>query len=149
MKKNWFIFALCFSCTRLWKDIPIICGWLWNAVLGTKPKRQVFCMGMYNSEIWMETCRLNWYVSHPLITASTSISIWVIPHSNVTNIFPEVPKIQGLIVKMKIPLDYSCQYWTGTSLSSLSQKAGSEGLPYFLKLDFKLLNQCPLQLQES
>lgn len=87
--------------------MPIICGWLWNPVLGTKPKRQVFCIGTYNSEIWMETCRLNWYVSHPLIIASTSISIWVIPHSNVTNIFPEVPKIQGLIVKMKISLDYS------------------------------------------
>lgn len=66
MKKNWFIFPLRFSSTRLWKDTAIICVWLWNPVLGTKPKGQVFCIGIYNSEICMETCRLNCYVSHPL-----------------------------------------------------------------------------------
>ena len=47
------------------------------------------------------------YISPLVIIATTSISIWVIPHSNVTNIFLEVPKIQGLIVKMKISLHYS------------------------------------------
>lgn len=46
-------------------------------------------------------------ISPLVIIASTSISVWVIPHTNVRNISPEVPKIQGLIVKMKISLDYS------------------------------------------
>lgn len=47
------------------------------------------------------------YFSPLVITASTSLSVWVIPHSNVTNIFLEVPKIQGLVVKIKTSLDYS------------------------------------------
>lgn len=43
-------------------------------------------------------------ISPLVIIASASNSIWVIPHSNVTNIFPEVPK---MIVKMKTSLDYN------------------------------------------
>lgn len=46
--------------------MSIICDWLWNPVLGTKEKRQVFCIGICDSEIWMERCRLNWCISHPL-----------------------------------------------------------------------------------
>lgn len=46
--------------------MSIICGWLWNPVLGTKQKRPVFCIGICDSEIWMERCRLNWYISRPL-----------------------------------------------------------------------------------
>lgn len=47
------------------------------------------------------------YILPLVITASTSISIWVILQSNVTNIFLKVPKIHGLVVKWKASLDYS------------------------------------------
>lgn len=108
MKKNWFIFALCFSSTRLWKDMPVICGWLWNPVLGRKQKRQVFYIGRYNSEIWMEICRLNWYVSHPLWSLPPLQSQSGSYHTQMWQIsFPRCQKIQGLIVKMKTSLDYS------------------------------------------
>jgi len=44
---------------QLRKDMSIICGWLCNPVPATKQKRQVFCIGICDSEMRMERCRLN------------------------------------------------------------------------------------------
>lgn len=57
----------------------------------------------------------------------------VIPHSNVTNIFPEVTKIQGLIVKMKISLDYSANTEHVFHSVLSHKKAGFQHFTYFLK----------------
>lgn len=109
-KKEEKLIYLCsfFQQHQLWKGMSIICVWLWNPVLRTTQKRQSFYIGTYVSEMWMERCRLNWYISCPLWllpplqsqSGSYRNQMWQIS-------FSRCQKFHGLVVKLKTSLDYS------------------------------------------
>lgn len=138
MKTNWFIFALCFSSTSSEKTCLLSVAGFETQFQEQSQKRQVFCIGMYNSEIWMETHRLNWYVSHPLWSLPPLQSQSGSHHTQMWQVsFLRWQKFKVWLLKLKYP-------WTIVPIlkKHFTQFSLTESrvwrLPLFLEMRFQI-----------